>query len=439
MRTPAIRRARQRPGRYREPVPRYRLRLLLASLGMALLTSCTSGSTLGSSGTVALTSRQVVVPTTAATPTSVSPTPVTPNGLITGAGVDDSTITLGLLVEPTLDRGFSSGVALWTRSVNTSGGICGRTVRTEAGTRGEPLPAAYSRVAGSSLGLITLPAQPDAARLDALTSADEMPTLTLTGSSAKLRTTGPVVIGATEDIKAINALAYLRSNGKLLKGSTLQVLTDSSDTAANALAGAAWWAQANGVTLVSRIAGSSLDHAFDDAGAVLVIADPAQVKSALAGAPPTADVITNLDGYDPARLPDPAGRLLVTSAAPAFGSDSPGAAAVAKAFVASSHSEPGPNLMSGYGVGAAWGRLLVEACDFRKLTHTGISTAMNTVGPAPVDSLFGPADPGLVVATALPATRVSSVALADPKAPAGLRPLIWLQAAPGIADYQPAK
>jgi len=420
-------------------VPRYRPRLLLASVGLALLTSCTSGSTLGSSGTVALTNRQAAVRTAAITPTSIPPTPVTPNGLLTGSGVDDSTITLGLLVEPTLDRGFSDGVALWKRTVNTSGGICGRTVRTEAGTSGEPLQDAYPRVAGTSLGLITLPSQPDMARLEVLAGADEIPTLTLSGSSAKLRTTGPVVIGATEDIKTINALAYLQSNGKLLRGSTLQVLTDSSDAAVNALAGAAWWARANEVTLVSRTAGSSLDHAFDDAGAVLVIADPAQVKSALAGAPGTAAVLTNLDGYDPAQLPDPAGRLLVTLAAPAFGSDNPGAAAVAKAFVASSHSEPGPNLMSGYGVGAAWGRLLVEACDLHKLTHTGIVTAMDMVGPAPVDSLFGPTDPALVVGAALPATRVSSVALADPTAPAGLRPLIWLQAAPGIADYQPAK
>jgi hypothetical protein len=56
-----------------------------------------------------------------------------------------------------------------------------------------------------------------------------------------------------------------------------------------------------------------------------------------------------------------------------------------------------------------------------------------------VDSLFGPSDPGLVVRSQLPATRVSSVALADPTAPAGLRPLIWLQAAQGIADYVPAR
>jgi hypothetical protein len=73
------------------------------------------------------------------------------------------------------------------------------------------------------------------------------------------------------------------------------------------------------------------------------------------------------------------------------------------------------------------------------LTHAGIRAAMTSVGPASVDSLFGPSDPSLAVKSALPATRVSSVAVADPKAPGGLRPLIWLQAAPGISDYQPPK
>ncbi len=418
---------------------RPRLFATVAILAVTLV-GCTSGTTLGSSGTVTLTTKpaQQTGSTTASTVTTVTPTPVTPDGLITGVGVDDTTITLGVLVDPATDRGFTTGIELWRKTVNTSGGICGRTISTMAQAPTESMATGYDRIAGSTLGLITLPAPADRAPLAARASVDQVPTLTLAGSSAELTKAGPVVVGATEDIKAINALAYLRSSGKLPKGSSLGTLTDASPDAANALAGATWWAKRNDVTLVSRST-TGATGTWAGVEAVLVLADPAQVKTTLDATRPDVDVITNLAGDDPALIPNPQGRLLVSLAAPAYGSDNPGAAAVATAFVASGRTDPGPDMMSGFGVAATWGRLLAQACTARSLTHGGIRTAMTTVGPASVDSLFGPSDPGLVVDSALPATRVSSVALADPGAPGGLRPLIWLQAAPGIADYQPPK
>lgn len=406
--------------------------------GVVLLVGCTSGTTLGSSGTVRLTT-----PTHGATagkpppPTSTSVTPVTPNGLVTGAGVDDTTISLGLLTDRTADRGFSAGVALWQQTVDSAGGICGRSVTLVPNATGESPATGYTRIAGSVLGLITMPSQADSATLSAMSGADQIPTLTLAGTSSKLTRDGPVVIGATEDIKAINAFAYLRSVGKLPAGSDVGVLTDSSPDAANALAGARWWAARNGVSINSKTVGSEAPSDWGQVSTILVMAAPAVVEATLRATASKVDVITNLDGYDPAVVLAPAGRLLVTLAAPAYGSDNPGAAAVAKAFVASGRTDPGPDLISGYGVGAAWGRLLGQACTDRVLTHAGVTAAMTTVGPASVDSLFGPSDPGLVAGSALPATRVSSLALADPRAPAGLRPLIWLQTAPGIADYVP--
>lgn len=359
--------------------------------------------------------------------------------MVTGPGVTDTTITLGLLTEAATDRGFSTGVQLWQHNVNRTGGVCGRTISINRNPAGETLAAGYSRIAGGSLGLMTMPSQSASATLGAMSSADQIPTLTLAGSSATLTTTGPVVIGATEDIKAINAFAYLRSVGKVPAGSTIGVLSDASPDAANALAGARWWAARNGVSINSKIDGSDVPTDWGAVGAILVLADPATVQATLAATGTGTDVITNLDGYDPASIADPAGRLLVTLAAPAYGSDNPAAAAVAKAFVNSGGAAPGPLLISGYGVGAAWGRLLGQACTDRALTHAGVDAAMTTVGPASVDSLFGPSDPGRVAGSALPATRISSLALADPAAPAGLRPLIWLQTAPGIADYVPSK
>ena len=421
----------------RRPLP-------LAALCVALVlvaAGCTSGATLGSSGTVSLSAPVSAGRTTpTATATSVTLTPVTPNGLVTGTGVTDTTITLGLLVNPTTDRGFGAGVALWVKTANQAGGVCGRKIQTTANRLDESLASAYARIAGTTLGLITLPAAAETPTLAALSSADQIPVLTLDGSSSTLTRTGPVVIGATADIEAINALAYLRSVGKLPSGSTLGVLTDSSVDAANALAGAHWWASRNNVSVNSKsVAASTVPTNWGSVAAVLVMAPPAQVVATIDATRNDVDVITDLDGYNPTAIPAPAGRLLVTLPAPAYGSDNPGAAAVAKEFVASGQTAPGAELIAGYGVGAAWGRILTQACTARTLTHQGMLAAMTTVGPASVDSLFGPSDPGLVVATALPATRVSSIAQADPKAPAGLRPLIWLQASPGIADYVPAR
>jgi len=408
--------------------------------GVLLPAGCTSGTTLGSSGTVALSSPSTNRTTAAALTSTTTPTLVTPNGLITESGITDTAITLGVLVDSAVDRGFTSGVALWRKTVNAAGGICGRQIITLANDKSETLPAAYARLAGSTIGLITLPSAPDLASISALSRADQIPTLTLTGSSAELDKSGPVVIGATEDIKAINALAYVRSVGGLKVGSEVGVLTDSSPAAQNALAGVRWWASRNGVSVLAQTADSPAHPAaWTGSSAVLVIAAPAQVQATLASTPPAVQVITNLDGYDPSVTQQPAGRLLVTLAAPAFGSDNPGAAAVAKAFVNSGLSAPGAQLISGYGVGAAWARLLAQACTDRKLTHAGVTAAMTTVGPASVDSLFGPSDPGLVIGSALPATRVSSVALADPLALAGLRPLIWLQSAAGISGYVPTR
>ena len=132
-----------------------------------------------------------------------------------------------------------------------------------------------------------------------------------------------------------------------------------------------------------------------------------------------------------------AGRVLVSTATPAYGSDYPAAMAVASSAAASGQTMPGPRLLDGYAIGVTWARLLTQACADRTLTRTAVEQATTTVGPASVDSLFGPTDPAQAVQSAQPATRASAMSVADPAAPAGLRPLTWLAAASGIEDYVP--
>ncbi|ACV81094.1 hypothetical protein [Nakamurella multipartita] len=397
-------------------------------------------------------------------------TPVTPDGLIAGPGVSDSEIALGILADPGTDRGFTAGVHLWQRSVNTSGGVCGRTVTT-AGQGSDDISAdaatAYRQIGPSTLGLLA-PTPPAGGTLTASIAADQIPLVTATATSTQLNPSGPLVAGATADILIINGLDHLRAAGVIDRGATVGVLDDGSGLAANALAGARWWAAQNEVTLDVRPAGgAAVDGGAPDGGpgddgegdggegdggaapdeagwtgvaAVLVPADPAAVSALLAGS--TLPVLTLLDGFEPgdwtAATVDAAdGRLFVATPAPAYGSDYPAAVTVASVAAAAGTDEAGPRTLDGYAAGSTWGRLITQACADRTLTRAGIRQAASTVGAAPAGSLFGPGELSLVVGSGLPATRVSSISVAQRTAPTGLRSLTWLESAPGIEDYLP--
>jgi ABC-type branched-subunit amino acid transport system substrate-binding protein len=417
------------------------VRLMIAGVAIACLTSaCDSALDRPLPTATAVT-------TTPATPTAESITPVTPDGLITGPGVSDAAITLGLLVDSTRDRGFSDGVELWQQAVNTSGGLCGRTVQLVT-TGVAPVPndvlQAYDAVGRDAIGLITLPPPAESAALNTGIAADQIPTLTPAGTSAQLGPGRPIVVGPTQDILAINGLDYLLQSGRLEQGGHVGVLTDGSAWADNALRGARWWAKERGVVLDERE--SDPDAAPADWGAataVLALTDSRDTERLVLAAPAKVTILTMIDGYDPANwsadalAAAAAGRVLVSTAAPAYGSDYPAAVAVASRAAAAGRSTPGARLFDGYATGLSWARLLTQACADRALTRRAVEAASTTVGPASVDSLFGQSNPAQPVQSGLPATRVSAMSTADPSAPAGLRPLTWLQAAPGIEDYVP--
>ena len=409
-----------------------RARHAALTASLVVLTGCTSGGTVGSSGTVILSSASAsaAAPRSAASTAPASPTPVTPNGLTTGPGVTSTIIRLALMSDPTRDRGFAAGVHLWMRTVNADGGLCGRSVVlvSAAGTTG------YVDRATDVLGFLAEPASDGTNSVAELAAADQIPLLQATGSSATLTGRQPVIVGPTDDIIAANALSYLVSSGRVAPKATVGVLSDGGPEAENALAGAQWWAEHNGFTLAVRP--STADAAFPGAAAVLVLAGPSVVGKALASS--DVPVLTGIDGYAPAALStEAAKRLLIMLATPAFGSDQPAAAAVSEAAFAAGLTNPGPRLLSGYAVGTSWARLIQRACTDLNLTRAGVGTAMTAVGPAPVDSLLGPSDPGQVVISHLPATRQSSIAQADPSAPGTLKPLVWTVAAAGINDYAP--
>ena len=169
--------------------------------------------------------------TTAPTTTTVAITPVTPDGLLSGPGVTDDSITLGMLVDPDRDRGFTAGVELWQQAVNTSGGLCGRSLELiRNGSTDVPTDVvqAYDTIGRGVVGLITLAPPTEAVALNSRISADQIPALTPAGTAAQLGPSRPVVIGPTQDILSINALDYLERSGRVEEGATIGVLTDGS-------------------------------------------------------------------------------------------------------------------------------------------------------------------------------------------------------------------
>lgn len=382
----------------------------------------------------------------------MSITPVTPDGLVTGPGITDQAITLGVLIDPADDRGLTDGIRLWQQAVNISGGLCGRAVQlTALGDPGVPTDpvAAYDAIGRSVLGLISVPPADSAVSMNSKISADQLPTLSPLGTSTQLGQYRPIVVGPTSDILAINALDYLDENGKIARGRSVGVLTDGSAESDNALQGARWWAGHHDVTLTVRETGASADQQPDltdwgSAAAVMALTDAAETAALATAAPADVTIVTTVDGYDPALWDAAAlavataGRVLVSTATPAYGSDYPAAVVVA-ARAAAADVQPGARLLDGYATGVSWARLLTQACSERTLTRQAIEQATGTVGPASEDSLFGPSDPVLPVQSALPATRVSAMSAADPAAAAGITPLTWLTSASDIEEYLPGR
>ena len=250
--------------------------------------------------------------TTAPTTTTVAITPITPDGLLSGPGVTDDSITVGMLVDPDRDRGFTAGVELWQQAVNTSGGLCGRSLELiRNGSTDVPTDVvqAYDTIGRRVVGLITLAPPTEAVALNSRISADQIPALTPAGTAAQLGPSLPVVIGPTQDILSINALDYLDRSGRIEEGATIGVLTDGSAAADNALAGATWWADQRDITLEVRtvtrdagsteVAGSERLTDWGSATHVLALTDATTTGELVAATPADLTVVTMIDSYNP--------------------------------------------------------------------------------------------------------------------------------------------
>lgn len=435
-------------------------------------------------------------PGSTAPTTAPSFTPVTDSGLVTGPGVDDASISLGVIVDPGTDRGFTAGLQVWRESVNSGGGICGRTIELVSGTAGLSDDQAYREVGRRTLGLILLPQNRSRVSLGDAVRHDRIPAVTPEGRLSDLTagTGSPVVLGATDDVIAINTAAAWLAGGTLTVDDTLAVLIDGDPAGSDAVTGLSWWAARTGVTLavlgpddpipagvpaiyaatspvavgdLLRRTTSAVDRGYPGASSGAAGSETApstdatgssRTASSTGGTPSTGTasaagtattiggpgysapsgplVATTIDGYLPQDIPvDQAARLQIATVTPAYGAPHPVASAVQEAFTQST-ATPGIRSLEGYATGNAWARLLEPMCTARTLTRSAAAALLASAGPAAPDSLFGPTLPANQVTSGLPASRVSALSVADPTSPTGLRPVSLLESAPAIGQYR---
>lgn len=397
----------------------------------------------GVSGATSLGATPPAAPSPAA-PTTV--TAATEPGMLSGPGVTGTSITLGLIApDAGTDLGFRDGMRLWSDAVNTEGGICGRTVVVRS-VFGSP-EVVYRSIGREVLGLVTV----GAPELTALISADRIPALTPEGTSSVVAArTGPVVLGAPESVLAVNTASYLLQRNVIRPGGSLGVLVDDSAEAQDALAALRWWAPRHQVQLREYPPGEPPDPTTPAVYATGTADQVAELLRQTAGeataaAPATLTgvntaagplIATSLDAFQLGTLPqDQLDRLLVATVTPTATAAHPSATAVTAAFRNAFGGERalGARTLEGYATGQFWGRTLTAMCAEQNLTRTAASRLLATQSAASPDSLYGPTDSAAQLTRGQPASRVSAVSVADPKALSGLRALTLLESAPDIA------
>lgn len=446
---------------------RRRIAALLAAalIGVPALASCTASAP--SDATGSRTSVPSTAPSTAggptgrsdgsgsapatpswAAPSTAAPTTVTPAtepGMLSGPGVTGASITLGLIApDAGTDMGFRDGMRLWADAVNTEGGICGRTVVVRS-VFGSP-EVVYRSIGRDVLGLVTV----GAPELTAMISADRIPALTPEGTSSVVAVrTGPVVLGAPESVLAVNTASYLLQRNVIRPGGSLGVLVDDSPEAQDALAALRWWAPRHQVQLREYAPGRPPDPTIPAVYATGTADQVAELLRQTAGGTAAAPVTltgvntaagpliaTSLDAFQLGTLPqEQLDRLLVGTVTPTATAAHPSATAVTAAFRTAFGGERplGARTLEGYATGQFWGRTLTAMCAEQALTRTAALRLLATQSAASPDSLYGPTDSAAQLTRGQPASRVSAVSVADPKAMSGLRALTLLESAPDIA------
>ena len=378
------------------------------------------------------------------------------DGVRTGPGVSDSTITLGVLTDRTgvfkdFGRALDAGHQIWVEEVNARGGICGRQVRLESRDHGYEADSAkliFPELEPKILAFLDLLGSPVVAALqqdlrDARTTA-------VVGSFSSVLLENPFLLlpSTSYDIDMINGLAFLMKKKITSAGDTIGHIYLEGELGLNGLAGAQYFAEQHDLKLkpvkvlptdtdmtgvITGLRGAKID-------ALALSTSPTQTVSVASSAKALGlkvPTIGNFPSFVPQLLDTPAREALsslylVGSIAP-YSSTAPKATAIRQAFEARGFDVV-PNLAVhlGYQMGEILRGVLTNACAAKDLTREGVQAALarssrvDTQGLSPKLDFSRPGQP--------PA-RESYVAQVDAGEQGGLRQLDKAAASPEAKAY----
>lgn len=366
------------------------------------------------------------------------------DGVKTGPGVTDDTITLGVLTDLSgvfkdFGNTANAGHEIWLKEVNSAGGICGRQVELNIKDHGYKADAAkllFAEQEPNIAAYVDLLGSPVVAALQQDLRDTQATAVVGSFSSVLLENPYLLLPSTSYDIDMINGLSYLLKKGTIKEGDTLGHVYLEGELGLNGLAGSEFFAKRHGIKLkpvkvlptdtdmtavITSLRGSKID-------ALALSTSPTQTTSIATVSKAlgvTVPVIGNFPSFVPQLLATPAkdalvGMYLVGSIAP-FSATTPKAKAVSAAYEAAGY-EFVPNLavQLGYEMGELMAGVLKNACAAKDLTRAGIqaalakSTKVDTQGLSPSLDYSVPGSP--------PA-RESYVAQVDAKEKGGMKQL----------------
>ncbi|OMQ16515.1 branched-chain amino acid ABC transporter substrate-binding protein [Modestobacter sp. VKM Ac-2676] len=363
--------------------------------------------------------------------------------VLTGNGVTDDTITVGILTD--LSGPFAAGAqvqlttmqAYWDQ-VNDDGGICGRTIEVDAQDHGydpQRAVALYRGMASDILALQQVLGSPTSAAVLPLAQEDGIYLGGHGWASVALEYDVAQPPGTTYSIEAANAVDHLIDELGLTEGARIGHVYFVGDYGSDALAGAQYAAEQRGVTIVPQeitprdsdlsAQASTLEQAAVDA--VLLSAAPAQLASLasiLASRGMDVPIVGNTPAFNPSLLDGPAASALlenyysVSSVAP-YSFDEPGPQAARELYEAvDPDGAQGWEVPLGYAQAELLANALETACDEGDLTPEGVVAAFRGVSDRETDGLF--AAPLDYTDPARPPMRTVYVSRASAEAAGGL-------------------
>lgn len=326
------------------------------------------------------------------------------DGIKTGPGVTDTTITLGELTDlsgPTVAMGKSSLQAqqLYLDGVNAAGGVCGRQVKLLTRDHGydvQKAVGAYTEIQPQIAAMAQLLGSGQTAALLDTIEKDKLLTFVGGNSASLLGHPHVQLVGTTYGIESVNGTDFLVKAAKLAPGDKVGIVYQDGDFGGNSLKGARFAAKKAGLQLVEQtIKPTDTDMTAQVTAltaarvkAVVFAGTPAQTASLVGVAAATGlriPVLANSPAFVPQLLGTPAKPALekllyLSSAQPALNSDNPG---VVKLVADYQRKYPGQPLNQAVELGAANAKLVVDtlkaACEAKDLSRDGITAALRTL------------------------------------------------------------